>query len=342
MRGPLFEISQFGKRGEFILSEVVVHEVINKIVERILQEFPGLISKRHKGLLRLALPEKIVDQLSEIDRSYLMEGVTTQVHNFIRESGAKIIPASDADAGELFGLYVNMKPPFSHRKKEEFPDAIALLGLEKWASKRGAKIVVASQDGDWLLFCEKSEHFTCFDSVPKAISAMRGPSRKALDYVIATLEAYQNEKDHHWAELKAYIGNYAENKFHPQIESDFDAVVELKRMSVLSMTLAHDKKRGEWEILNEDEDGISFIFYVEVKLKYEALVSARTYGIGHDEGHFISSHEISGDWENEIEVFAHLTYRAHADGSKLGYGRINGLTICPDLGVIPPLPMDTL
>jgi hypothetical protein len=43
------------------------------------------------------------------------------------------------------------------RKKSEFPDALALLSLERWATQNKSLVLLVSADGDWKKLVEQSE-----------------------------------------------------------------------------------------------------------------------------------------------------------------------------------------
>ena len=52
--------------------------------------------------------------------------------------------------------YFVANPPFATNavKKSEFPDAIVLHALEKWATDRATKILIVAKDGDWKSYFE--------------------------------------------------------------------------------------------------------------------------------------------------------------------------------------------
>jgi hypothetical protein len=56
--------------------------------------------------------------------------------------------------------YFEQRPPFSEKKKSEFPDAFAAAALEAWCKKKSEKILVISGDGDWPIICEGSDVLT--------------------------------------------------------------------------------------------------------------------------------------------------------------------------------------
>lgn len=53
--------------------------------------------------------------------------------------------------------YFMKTPPFSMKKKDEFPDAIILHSLDAWAKSKNETIYVLSNDSDMENFCENNE-----------------------------------------------------------------------------------------------------------------------------------------------------------------------------------------
>jgi PIN domain len=72
---------------------------------------------------------------------------------------------------DLIQKYFQAKPPFSEtgKKKNEFPDAIALMSLETWANKNQTKIIVVTSDNDWKNFCKSSERLLAIDDFAGAL-----------------------------------------------------------------------------------------------------------------------------------------------------------------------------
>lgn len=94
---------------------------------------------------------------------------------YLTESGCKIIDDhSLVDTSTLFDAYFAGEPPFgTGRKKDEFPDALALNALERAAVERGIGILVVSKDGDWRAYCERSENLYIVPEIEKALALIR-------------------------------------------------------------------------------------------------------------------------------------------------------------------------
>ena len=71
----------------------------------------------------------------------------------------------------LIAMYFEPSPPFegTGKKKNEFPDAIALITLEDWAREPEKKILAVSKDHGWVSFAEKSEFIDINKELPAAL-----------------------------------------------------------------------------------------------------------------------------------------------------------------------------
>lgn len=94
---------------------------------------------------------------------------------YLAESGCQVIDDHYlVDTSTLFDGYFAGEPPFgTGRKKDEFPDALALNALERAAVKRGTGTLVVSKDGDWRAYCEKSENLYIVPSIEKSLALIR-------------------------------------------------------------------------------------------------------------------------------------------------------------------------
>jgi hypothetical protein len=84
---------------------------------------------------------------------------------------------------EIFGRYFAERAPFGagRDKKHEFPDAAALLSLEKYAQQAEISIVVVSKDEGWKEFAATSSRIYCVDSIQKLTDLFESTSPEAAE-----------------------------------------------------------------------------------------------------------------------------------------------------------------
>jgi hypothetical protein len=75
---------------------------------------------------------------------------------------------------DLLDAYFSVTPPFenSAEKKEEFPDAIALMSLDGWAQSQAGLVLAVSHDNGWQAYGETSKAIVVVDDIRKAYSAI--------------------------------------------------------------------------------------------------------------------------------------------------------------------------
>ncbi|WP_183092171.1 PIN domain-containing protein, partial [Brenneria goodwinii] len=158
--GIIGQLSQFkDEKFTFLLTEVVFEETIKHIA--------GLHENRIKkieNLLKIASDYISEDLLNEVEDEILSLSspkniAMYELNQFMLSTNAELVLNEETYVSEVTELYFSCKAPFAQtgNKKNEFPDAIALLSLRSWA-KAGNGIIVVSKDDDWARFCADSHN----------------------------------------------------------------------------------------------------------------------------------------------------------------------------------------
>ncbi|NEQ78670.1 MAG: DUF4935 domain-containing protein, partial [Okeania sp. SIO2C9] len=173
--GLLRQLEQFQDNStRLILSEVVREEVLSHLTMKV-KEAQKLIEKslkQAKEHLRVE-PQHLEDikKLLCYERK-AQEIASERFSQFVKLTSLEIVEAQDyVMVSDLIQRYFKAKPPFSEtgKKKNEFPDAIALMSLERWANKNQTKIIVVTSDQDWKNFCQDSESLVAIDDFAESL-----------------------------------------------------------------------------------------------------------------------------------------------------------------------------
>lgn len=162
-RGLLKTLEQFnGKPIGLVLSEIVLRELHKHLSKKVGETRSQIERALHQSAEYLPIDaEKLEDIRNKlIPRDSDQDVSREKIESFVAGTGAQIIKAEDyVDISDLIKRYFQSSPPFaeSGKKKNEFPDAIALLSLEAFAKKENFKILAVSADGDWIEFGKQSE-----------------------------------------------------------------------------------------------------------------------------------------------------------------------------------------
>lgn len=162
---------------DYVLSCTVAKEVENHL-QRAAQE---ALLEAKKGVGRVLFSfetleptrDEILDQIT--GGKSAEDTANDRWTRYLADTGCQLIDDhSLVDTSTLFDAYFAGEPPFgTGRKKDEFPDALALHALERTAVDRGAGMLIVSKDGDWRAFCEKSANLYIVPEIERALALIR-------------------------------------------------------------------------------------------------------------------------------------------------------------------------
>ncbi len=88
---------------------------------------------------------------------------------------------------DIVGWYFEVKPPFSERKKKEFPDAFILSALEQYHHKHKASIAVVTADEDYKNACQSRQYIAYYSDLNEYIKAFE-PALKTENLMAEPVE----------------------------------------------------------------------------------------------------------------------------------------------------------
>lgn len=330
----LTTVEQFkGKDISFVLSPVTIGEVRTHIsaavAEAAAKAMAGInqFFKASHSSLKVDLVAKDIGV--DIDAFMIAE---EQIQTYLDRVGATII-SEQVDSGELVRRYFEVHPPFgkSSEKKAEFPDAIALLTLEKWAEANDTLVLAVCTDRDWEAFAAESERIIYIKDLPAALGLFNDQDSVIAARIVnsiksgsaSILESKIQDK------LEYYIDGY---DFDVDASSAFYYDYEIDNASIANWEYAN--KSAIVVVSSNDEEVV-----ISFDLKVEALV----------EGSFTFSVRDSIDRDyvslggTAVEASADFTVNAIATFSKsndrdpdLVDLEIDGRGISVDFGSVEP------
>ena len=168
-------LAKLNDRGfRFVLPNTVGNEVTRHLEEEASKSLKSARKEIGQALRAFGTKDPTRDNLLN---QITGERTPTQVAEedfaqYVKDSGCEILNDTElVDSGKLFDDYFGGRAPFgTGRKKDEFPDALALNALERTAINRGIDILVVSKDGDWEEFCGNSDHLYLITDIERALS----------------------------------------------------------------------------------------------------------------------------------------------------------------------------
>ncbi|WP_406850358.1 PIN domain-containing protein [Chromobacterium phragmitis] len=197
--GILKNLSQFkGKPAGLILSEIVINEIYSHLERKSFESRKNIESALKDAPHYLRLEAEHTEEISAKIRELKDSKETAKdiIKKFIHDTSAEIIKAEgNIKISELIKRYFTNTSPFadSGKKKNEFPDAIALLSLEAYAQTNKTKILAISTDKDWASFASNSPYIDVIEDLAQGI-ALFSPNTesdalcKVISSKIATAE----------------------------------------------------------------------------------------------------------------------------------------------------------
>jgi len=173
--GLLKQLEQFRDSStKLIISEVVKEEVLSHLTEKTKDAKRDIEKSLKQAKDYWQVEDCKIEDIKKIvfGEREAQEIATERFNRFIEATSLEIIEAQNyLIVSVLIQKYFRAEPPFSEtgKKKNEFPDAIALISLEEWANKNQTKIIVVTSDNDWKNFCKSSERLFANDDFAKAL-----------------------------------------------------------------------------------------------------------------------------------------------------------------------------
>ena len=229
-------------------------------LRELLAEANASLSK-HSGLLQQLGVSSAIDRVR--DQSTALGTLEAAFDQFLQDTRAINIPLI-SDLTGVLDDYFAQRPPFSTKKKSEFPDAISIASVRLWCQQNRATAYIVSEDRDFQACCSESGPLFHAESINDIISR-------------ATVS-----QDLHDALEKALNGS----------EYLRDTLIEKIKKSATVET----SSSGDWQVTTAEIDGVPSVRIISVSvldqenLKFtcelEVEAEVKLFVIAHRERHY--------------------------------------------------------
>lgn len=257
--GLLAQMRQFKESPVKVLQTDIVH---NEAINHIGQEISKTRSSIEQALRSANKQLKIKSEVIESARALLsVDGSEAEIAEARLEKYYEFIGAEKIDSGiyadlsRLMEMYFATEAPFESGKdkKNEFPDAIALLALEGWAEENEINIIAVSQDKGWKNFSEGSDRITLVSSLAEALEKFQ-PHNKVVSIISHIREDSLLDGENHvleeieqaiinsvdgcdiWVEASSYMHFECEDVsasyISHELDKDQDGLVKVRVVSI--------------------------------------------------------------------------------------------------------------
>ncbi|MBF1996651.1 DUF4935 domain-containing protein [Serratia symbiotica] len=209
--GLLAQMSQFKKSPVQVIQPDIIH---NEAIKHIEKEIYNARSSIHQAI-RSANKQLNINK-SDLSRAEELLSVvgtdkeiaTKKLNEYYEFIGAEKIDSSEyVELSDLMDLYFNTHAPFENgkNKKNEFPDAIALLSIDSWGDAHDLNVIAVSQDMGWKEFSGGCYRIKVVSSLAEALEIFQ-PHNKVSSIIYKIREdSLFADKNHILEQIKVKI-----------------------------------------------------------------------------------------------------------------------------------------
>ena len=257
---------------ELILYYMILYiKNVNHIIDLI--ESNSREIKKCSGNLELLNFSMVTPCLRRCSKAYMEKSIlyaekilSKFMDNFFIKSCIMVNPSILED---VMSKYFECSLPFELSKRKEFPDALALLSIERWAIDNDMYIICMSNDGGWLKYCNDSERMFCTNDsflLFREIFKDLIEYNNALDDINKRIQIICSNKNYF---MECLSDNIGDKYFHAQYESPYDCDcsiddVELESYEVKSTDILYFDKKDDTCIVN-----FSLVLRLNVEYSFE-------------------------------------------------------------------------
>ena len=144
-----------------VITDIVYNEILSNYIKSIDEAIPT-ISSTFKQRNKVARVLRNHDELMnlffqpELDKEKLIQSFKNKLDTQIETSHVEIIGTGHLTIKNVMQAYFDKRPPFSEKKKYEFPDAFSIEGIKEFcARKKMNSIYIIAKDSDIKFIPEK-------------------------------------------------------------------------------------------------------------------------------------------------------------------------------------------
>jgi hypothetical protein len=175
-RGLLNQLDQFKESPvQVLVSEIIDNEVTAHLTVKVKESRSKIEQALRAARNQLRVSYKDISDAKSLifDAGDDVDVAKGRLNEFYHKTDAKIIGCGGAiDVATLVKMYFGLEAPFekSADKKNEFPDALALLSLEAWAEMNDLNILAVSSDKGWSRYADTSKRIDVIDNLADALA----------------------------------------------------------------------------------------------------------------------------------------------------------------------------
>ena len=265
----LSKLAEFTKRGQLrlLVTDITVREVKSQLKELLTEASSSLL--KHSGIIGQLGASAAVDRIR--DQAAALSALEASFDEFLKNTKAIDVPLI-SDVKSLLDDYFTRRPPFSTKKKAEFPDAMSIASVRQWCQQNNSTAYIVSDDPDLRECCSEAGPLFHVGTIAEIIS-----------------RATVSQELHDALEKALSVSDYLSDQLAEKI---LDSEVEFRRSQLHGRASIMAVKVSEVHSVNIislnvlDQQGQTFIcepeIEAELSLDIDVEIESR-YGYGADD-----------------------------------------------------------
>ena len=270
----LRRLDQFHTRDvRVVITDVVAKEITAHLRDDALETQRALKKALRSHTIRWKREELKGEQDSLLISSDAVAFAEAEFDSFLGHVNGEVINVSDTlDVVEhILGRYFSRQPPFgaADKRKNEFPDAFALLRLESFAVDSGKLLVCVSPDKGWAEFASQSDHLVCVAKLEDVLALFNAADQHLADAIV---KRWQESEGGEFIEKIANAFEYRLDDLDFDIDWDADFHSEAEPLSA-TLQYVSSETIGNPIVIGVDSGTVTFTVPVKALVGFEASFS---------------------------------------------------------------------
>lgn len=248
--GPfLSKLAELAKDGQLrlLVTDITKREVRSQLRE-LHRELKSALGK-NRGIAKQLDASGLIEAVA--DESIALKKLEDAFDQFLQRTETILVPLIP-DMASVLDDYFAQRPPFSAKKKHEFPDAISIASIRAWCQQNRSTAYVVSEDADLKACCSDVGPLFHVETIPQIISKAT-VSQALHDALLKALQASDELSDELADEIKN-LDVEIERSFRRKADIVRAAIENVHSINVLSVNvLEQDNGRFICELEIEAE-----------------------------------------------------------------------------------------
>jgi hypothetical protein len=263
----LSKLAEFAKQGQLslLVTDITIGEVKSQLRELLAEASSSLI--KHSGILeQLGASIAIERMKDQVSASSALEAA---FEDFLKKTRAINVPLV-SDVKSVLEDYFARRPPFSTKKKAEFPDAISVASIRSWCQQRHSTAYIVSDDPDLRGCCSGSSPLFHSESISEIISQAT-VSQEVHDALEKALSESENLSDRLAEEIK-------------EVDVEFSRYGRNDRGSIVGARIddVHSINVVSLNVLDEENQTFICEPEIEAEIALDIDIEVEEFGYAHD------------------------------------------------------------